>query len=1068
MISVLKYYLPKRRWLRRLLGLFLVVILLSVGAVLYLNQIGLPGFAKRGVQQYLAELGIKLDFNWLRIHLDGTWNARQLKIDQTDSGGVLGVSFDDITVRPNYLSLILGQPSVKEFGIRGLGLKAEMVLGETNLPPVKLAWPQSGLNWTSDNVLSSTNLQGAAFGFQIDVFLNITNTVALKSLIKNIADKPDRIKPPSLKDSKLVKSEMILSKLKGIKSQLANFLNIRRQISFQKKPNLKFFIEGDALTPDSLSGCLSLEAEGCSFPIGGFDRFDLEFNLFDKQLTVRDLERIKGRFNLIGLDINSVESEFLNGRVSSVSLATNLLPESIEYKIESKEVKSNEIELDVVSLKGSAVQLKTKSGYYKHKLNGFLREFSFGHERLNSIDWDVALTNSLTNPLPNKSSVNLSLTSLTSSKGNFSSADIKSSIVRIDSSVGKDLSLGYWSDLAPYKINFNSSVKDITEGEDLSIDELLIEGKWESPNLILNQFDAVLKQGGIQASAQLDVETRLVKADSSIDFDLYKIINHLNPKAQRWIRQFKWSKAPIISSTVQATLPKWTDKNPDWRSTVRPSLMINGKVNSGPLSFRGIEFDGAQTDLYYTNQVWLLPNLIARRPEGDLEFALRTQTESRDFHFDFHSSINPSVIMPALKDEKQKRAFEFFVFENAPVIEGKIWGRWKEPSLTGFNANLDATNFTFRSQQVNSMTAKMTLTNGVIHAVDVRLARPEGLATLDALAFDLKEKRLSLTNGVGKVDPAAVFKAIGPKTARALEPYQFIDPPKVKVDGWIQTGSGRNIASLHVDVDGGAFKFNRFNSRDMNGEIFWAGHTITLTNVVSEFYGGELIGNFFSRFNDKQSSEIDFHLHAKEMELTGFMSDVLGRDSGLSGQIDGNLDIKALSNDWSSWNGSARLSLKDGYLWELPLFGVFSPVLDQMTPGLGAGKFSKGTGDFKIVNSIVKTRNVELKSPLVRLQYTGHVDFNGKISNAGVVAEPLRDTWVIGPVLGPVLNLALKPIERMLKFKVEGTLNKPKMKFKHIPKLFLVPVQIPLKLFDDIVTDEVLVPKNQKKLEQKD
>ena len=1068
MISVLKHYLPKRRWLRRLVRFFSVLILLNVGAVLYLNQIGLPGFAKRGVQQYLAEIGIKLDFNLLRMHLDGTWNARQLKIDQTDSGGKLGMSFDDITVRPDYLSVILGQPSVKEFGVKGLGLRAEMVLGETNLPPVNLAWPKSGLDWTGDNVLSSTNLQGTAFGFQVDVSLNITNTLDLKNLIQDNTDKPDLIRPSLSKDSKLVKSEMVARKLKPIKSQLANFLNIRRQIAFQEKPNLKFLLEGDALTPDSLSGCVSLEAEGCSFPIGSFDRFDLEFNLFDKLLSVRDQERIKGVFNLIGLDTNLAESKSLTGLVSSFSLATNLLPESIEYKVESKEVKSNEIELELVSLKGSAVQLKSKSGYYKHKLNGFFRECSFGQERLSLIDCNATLTNSLTNPLPKKSLVNLSLTSFASSKGTFSSADISSSIVRIDSSVGKDVSLGYWSELAPYKIHFNSSVKNITEGEDLRVDELLIDGKWESPNLILNQFDAVFKQGGIQASAQLDVETRLVKADSSIDFDLYKIINHLNPKAQRWIQQFKWGKAPIISSTVQATLPKWTDKNPDWRSTVRPSLVINGKVNSGPLSFRGIELDGARTDLQYTNQVWLLPNLIASRPEGDLKFALRTQTESRDFHFDFHSSINPSVIMPALKDEKQKRAFEFFVFENSPVIEGQIWGRWKEPSLTSFYANLGATNFTFRAQQVNSMTAKMTLTNGVLHANDVRLARPEGVVTLDALAFDLKEKRLSLVNGEGKVDPAAVFKAIGSKTARALEPYQFIDPPKVKVDGWIQTGSGRNSASLHVDVDGGAFKFNRFNSRDMNGEIFWTGHTITLTNVVSEFYGGELNGDFFSDFKDKQSSEIDFQLHAKEMELTGFMSDVLGRDSGLSGQIDGNLDIKALSNDWSSWNGSASVTLKDGYLWELPLLGVFSPVLDQMTPGLGAGKFSKGAGDFKIVNSIVKTRNVELKSPLVRLQYTGHVDFNGKISNAGVVAEPLRDTWVIGPVLGPVLNLALKPIERMLKFKVEGTLNKPKMKFKHIPKLFLVPVQIPLKLFDDIVTDEVFPSKNQTKLEQKD
>ena len=227
MISVLKSYLPKRRWLRRLVGLFLVLVLLNVGAVLYLNQIGLPGFAKRGVQQYLAELGIKLDFNWLRMHLDGTWNARQLKIDQTDSAGKLGVSFDDIIVRPDYLSVIFGQPSVKEFSVRGLGLRAEMVLGETNLPPVKLDWPKSGLDWSSENVLSSTNLQGAAFGFQIDVSLNITNTLAFKNLIQDNTDKSDLIRPSLLKDSKLIKSEMVARKLKPIKSQLANFLNIR-------------------------------------------------------------------------------------------------------------------------------------------------------------------------------------------------------------------------------------------------------------------------------------------------------------------------------------------------------------------------------------------------------------------------------------------------------------------------------------------------------------------------------------------------------------------------------------------------------------------------------------------------------------------------------------------------------------------------------------------------------------------------------------------------------------------------------------------------------------------------
>ena len=101
--------------------------------------------------------------------------------------------------------------------------------------------------------------------------------------------------------------------------------------------------------------------------------------------------------------------------------------------------------------------------------------------------------------------------------------------------------------------------------------------------------------------------------------------------------------------------------------------------------------------------------------------------------------------------------------------------------------------------------------------------------------------------------------------------------------------------------------------------------------MVSEFYGGELRGNLFADFDENRSAEIDFHLETKQMELTGFMSDVLGRDSGLSGQVDGVLDT-AISNDWSSWNGTASATLKDGYLWELPLFGMFSPLLDRMDP----------------------------------------------------------------------------------------------------------------------------------------
>ena len=176
---------------------------------------------------------------------------------------------------------------------------------------------------------------------------------------------------------------------------------------------------------------------------------------------------------------------------------------------------------------------------------------------------------------------------------------------------------------------------------------------------------------------------------------------------------------------------------------------------------------------------------------------------------------------------------------------------------------------------------------------------------------------------------------------------------------------------------------------------------MTLTNIVAEFYGGELRGNLVSRFNDDRSADLAFHLDTKQTELTDFMSDILGKKSGLKGRLDGSLDITANSKDWESWNGSSSVTLKDGYLWELPLISIFTPVLDRLTPGLGTSTFSEGTADFTIADSVVASRNLELKSALVRLQYKGEIDFEGRIRKGGVVVEALRDTWVIGPVLGP-------------------------------------------------------------------
>ena len=611
----------------------------------------------------------------------------------------------------------------------------------------------------------------------------------------------------------------------------------------------------------------------------------------------------------------------------------------------------------------------------------------------------------------------------------------------------------YWAKLAPYKADFSGLVKGITSEKGLAIREVSLAGAWRAPRLALSQLDARLYDGSVSGSADLNIVTRLAKAAGRVDFSLHNVFDLLTPKAQRWLRQYQWSEAPVVTGTARVTLPEWANAEPDWRAEVRPTMTMNGQVTSGPMSFRGVEIESVRSDLVYSNLTLRLPNLVARRPEGEVRLALRSHTETQDFHFDFSSSIDPHAITPALEEEKQKKGFDYFSFETPPVVEGQVWGRWRERERTGFRASVAATNFTFRGQQVDGFTAGVSFANGFLSMTNAVVRRPEGEASVEALGYDTRSKRLYLTNAVGRLEPTAVAKAIGPKTARSLEPYQFLEPPLARVNGWVQTGPGRNPADLHFVIDGGAFRFSRLSSRDINGEIFWRGQNVTLTNIVAEFYGGELRGNLSAKLNEDRSADLAFHLETKHTELTELMSDILEKKSELSGRLDGVLDITANSKDWKSWNGSSSVTLKEGYLWELPLIAIFTPVLDGLTPGLGASTFSEGTADFTITDSVVGTRNLELKSALVRLQYKGNVDFEGRIKKAGVVAEALRDTWVIGPVLGPLFNLALSPIERMLKFEVSGTLNQPKLELKHIPKALLVPFQLPFKVLDELVPD---------------
>jgi hypothetical protein len=144
---------------------------------------------------------------------------------------------------------------------------------------------------------------------------------------------------------------------------------------------------------------------------------------------------------------------------------------------------------------------------------------------------------------------------------------------------------------------------------------------------------------------------------------------------------------------------------------------------------------------------------------------------------------------------------------------------------------------------------------------------------------------------------------------------------------------------------------------------------------------------------------------------------------------------RANTTDWRNLDGYGRASLRDGLLWDVPIFGILSAPLNTFLPGLGDSRATEASGQFAITNGVVFSDKLDIRSTMTRLEYTGTVDLNQNV-NARVNAQLLRDTWVIGPLL----STALWPVSKLFEYQITGTLKAPKSKPVYVPKLLLMPL----------------------------
>jgi len=603
-----------------------------------------------------------------------------------------------------------------------------------------------------------------------------------------------------------------------------------------------------------------------------------------------------------------------------------------------------------------------------------------------------------------------------------------------------DPAWGFWTNLQPYRLDWTARVTEL-KCDLLNAGLVDCKGNWNAPELAITNLSAELGRGSLQAKADLNVATRALNFDVDSRFDLHAVAGLLTEQANTRLADISWGQPPHVNAIGRLTMPPWNNRPTGWRDDIEPSLRLSGEMAFTNAVVAGMApLDSVQAHFAYSNLVWKLPDLELTQGHTLLDISGEESDVTKDFHCVLAGKLDSESVRRFLSSSNAARGFDHLEFRDPVALALEVSGNLHNFDVLSATGRVTATDFAIRDQWIDSLSTTLAYSNLTAEFYHPTLSRAKGTEHFEAegVTLDIAGEKLFIHHGKGHVLPAAVGNAIGPKTAEAMEPYHFLAIPDADVDGCIPLKhNGDEVvnddADLWVDVVGTApFQWKRFQTPAITGRIHWLNHYLILTNVVSECYSGRAQGwGSFDVQTPGDGTDFSFFIDGTNVDFHAMGRALWSPTNNLRGALSGTVMVThANSSDWRTWNGYGHTQLRNGVLWDAPVLGLMSHVLNTITPGLDMGnsRATDGAGWFTMTNGVIYTDTLEIRSMTMRIDYAGTVDLDLNIS-ARAKAELLRNT----PYVGSVMSMVLMPVSKAFECDVRGTLDEPRITPVYIP-----------------------------------
>ena len=546
-----------------------------------------------------------------------------------------------------------------------------------------------------------------------------------------------------------------------------------------------------------------------------------------------------------------------------------------------------------------------------------------------------------------------------------------------------DPAWGFWTNLQPFRIEWTARGADLDVAS-LKAGAAECSGIWNAPELAVTKLSARLGGGGLEATAKLGVDSRELSFTVDSRFDLHVVDKLLTDKIRERFSQISWSQPPQAQASGALILPAWTNGAPAWND-IEPSLRLRGNLALTNALVAGVApLDSLQTHFTYEHRVWNLPDLALVQGRTELDLTGEADEATKNFRCTIGGKFDAASIRPFLTKTNAAHSFGHLYFREPAALVLNVTGNLRDFAALSATGRVVATDFAIRGQWVDSVITTFSYTNFTAEFFHPNMVRANGAEkfTAEQVTLDLAGQKLFLHGGTGHVSPKAVGEAIGPKTAEAMAPYQFLTIPEVAADGCIPLKFvGGDLvtddADIRFDIIGTVpFHWRRFQTPRITGTIHWLANNLILTNVTSECYGGTVHGwGTFDVQTPGAGTDFSFFMEGTNVDFNAMGLALWSPTNQLRGSLSGNVTVThANSSDWRTWNGYGQAQLRNGLLWDAPILGLMSPVLNALTPGLdmGSSRATDGAGRFTMTNGVIFTDSLEIRSLTMRLQYCRH------------------------------------------------------------------------------------------------